>query len=161
LRRYEAMFLFDNVVARDWSAIRNEVERLCGRIGAELEVCVKFDERKLAYEIRKRKRGTYVLTYFKAPPDKISELERDARLSEMILRLLVLRADHVTDARITELQAWPAEKPLQPASESRRHEEGERAGKAAAAPRPAEQELQPAGTADADEPSSRQEDEHS
>ena len=65
MKRYEGMFLFDSAGARDWAAIDQEVRRLLGRISAEPLVCVKFDERKLAYEIKRRKRGTYVLTYFK------------------------------------------------------------------------------------------------
>ena len=93
MKRYEGMFLFDTAVLRDWPSIEQELRRLLERIGAQLLVAVKFDERKLAYEIRRRKRGTYVLTYFEAPPEKIVDLERDARLSETVLRLLVLRAD--------------------------------------------------------------------
>jgi small subunit ribosomal protein S6 len=114
------MFLFDPSVAREWSAIEEEVHRLCNRINAELLVCVKFDERKLAYEIERRKRGTYVLTYFEAEPDRITDLERDAGLSESILRLLVLRADDVPEARINELKVHPPETPLSPQSEGRR-----------------------------------------
>lgn len=126
MKRYEGMFLFDSAGARDWAAIDQEVRRLLGRIGAEPLVCVKFDERKLAYEIKRRKRGTYVLTYFNAPPERITELERDAQLSESVLRMLVLRAEHVTDERIRELQAWPPENPLQPLGEGRRHDDGDR-----------------------------------
>lgn len=125
MRRYEAMFLFDNTVGFDWPAVEQEVRRLCGRIGAELHVCVKFDERKLAYEINGRKRGTYVLTYFDAPPEKIGELERDARLSESILRMLVLRNDSVSAERLAELKAWPADKPLAPLGDGRREDRGE------------------------------------
>jgi small subunit ribosomal protein S6 len=123
LKRYEAMFLFDNTASHQWSEMEAEVRRLCNRIQADLQVCVKFDERKLAYEIRGRKRGTYVLTYFDAEPNRIADLERDARLSEFILRTLVLRADSISAERLAELKAWPAEQPLQPTSgEGRRGE---------------------------------------
>jgi small subunit ribosomal protein S6 len=116
LKRYEGMFLFDNSIAHEWPAIETEVRRLCDRIGAELQVCLKFDERKLFYEIKRRKRGTYVLTYFNADPMKIGELERDAQLSEAILRVLVLRNPTVTDQQVAELKARPADMPLQPVS---------------------------------------------
>lgn len=127
MKRYEGMFLFDSSVARDWAAIEQEVHRLCDRISAELLVCVKFDERKLAYEIKRRKRGMFVLTYFEAAPERISDLERDARLSESVLRLLVLRADQVPEEKINELKIWPAETPLQPLSgDGRRHDDYDR-----------------------------------
>lgn len=127
MRRYEAMFLFDNNAARDWAAVMHEVQRLLGRIEAQLEVCVKFDERKLAFEIKKRKRGTYVLVYFQSNPDKLTQLEHDAKLTESILRLLVLKGDGVTDERIAELKAHPAEQPLVPlAPEGRRGDDYDR-----------------------------------
>ncbi len=126
MKRYEAMFLFDPNAARDWSEIEQEVKRLCGRIGAELLVCVKYDERRLAFEINKRKRGTYVLTYMDAPPERITDLERDARLSELILRLLVLRAEGLTEERLAELKAHPPETPLSPGGDGRRHDDGGR-----------------------------------
>jgi len=128
LKRYEAMFLFDNAAFKDWSDVESEVRRLCDRIGAQLQVCVKFDERKLAYEIRGRKRGTYVLTYFDAPPQRIADLERDARLSEMILRHLVLRAHKMTDEALAELRKHPADKPLIPHGADGRHGESRAAG---------------------------------
>jgi len=122
VKRYEGLFLFDNSVAHEWPAVEQEVRRLCDRIGGELQVCLKFDERKLAFDIKGRKRGTYVLTYFDAAPERIVDLERDARLSEMILRTLVLRTDKVSAERIAELKAWPADTPLTPVSgDGRRH----------------------------------------
>ena len=143
MKRYEGMFLFDGSVARDWAAIEQEVQRLCKRIKAELLVCVKFDERKLAYEIQRRKRGTYVLAYFEAEADRITALERDAQLSESILRLMVLRADHVPEERINELKTWPAETALQPAGDGRRHEDG---GRPARGPRAEAQTREPRPT---------------
>jgi small subunit ribosomal protein S6 len=123
LKRYEAMYLFDSAATRDWASIEQEVQRLCGRIGAELLVCVKYDERRLAYEINRRKRGTYVLTYMDAPPDRIGDLERDVQLSEFVLRVLVLRAENLTEEKLAELKAHPAETPLAPGGDSRRHDE--------------------------------------
>lgn len=128
MKLYEAMFLFDNMTAQDWSAIENEVKRLFDRIGATMQVCVKFDERRLAYEIEGRKRGTYVLTYFDAEPDRISDLERDARLSELVLRMMVVRPKGIDEEKLAALKAHPAETPLSPLSETRRGERGDREG---------------------------------
>ena len=125
MKRYEGMFLFDNTAVHEWSDMEAEVRRLFERIGAESLVCVKFDERKLAYDIKGRKRGTYVLTYFDVDPARIVDLERDAQLSELILRMMVLRADKLSEERLAELQAHAPDQPLQPiTSESRRREGG-------------------------------------
>jgi small subunit ribosomal protein S6 len=118
------MFLFDSGAARDWAEIEREVRRLCERIGANLLVCVKFDERRLAYEINRRKRGTYALTYFEADAERIADLERDARLSELILRLLVLRAEGLSEEKLKELQARSPEEALAPLGDGRRYDDG-------------------------------------
>ena len=128
MKRYEGMFLFDNTALHEWSDVEAEVRRLFERIHAEPLVCVKYDERKLAYEIKGRKRGTYVLTYFDADPQRITDLERDARLSELILRTIVLRTDKLSEERLAELKTRTPDQPLQPiSSDGRRGEGGPRA----------------------------------
>jgi len=124
LKRYEIMFLFDNAVVHEWSEMEAEVKRLYERIGAEPLVTVKYDERKLAYEINGRKRGTYVLSYFDADPDKISALERDVKLSEVLLRAMVLKGDSLTEERLAELREHKADTSLQPVSNEGRRGDG-------------------------------------
>ena len=93
---YEAMFLLDPTFGASMENCESEIRRLLGRAEAEVVFIGKWDERRLAYRINGRKRGVYVLVYFKAPTDKIAGLVRDVQISEEILRLLVLRADDVT-----------------------------------------------------------------
>ena len=121
---YEAMFLFDPGFASDFSRVEQEVERLMERAEAQIIMSRKWDERKLAYEIKGRKRGCYVLTFFRASRQKVAGLERDVRLSESILRVLILKVDYMTEEDMTaayggrgELAArgGPAAKPAAPA----------------------------------------------
>lgn len=102
VRQYEGMFLFDAGFATDLSKAEGEIRRILDRAEAELVFARKWDERRLAFEIAGRKRGTYVLTYFKCRPDAVAGIERDAQLSEQVLRLLVLRADQVTWEQMNE-----------------------------------------------------------
>ncbi len=96
MNQYEAMFLFDPTFGNAFEKCEAEIRRLMERAQAEMLFCRKWNETRLAFRIKGRKRGVYVLVYFKAAQDKIVLLERDAKLSERILRLLVLRADHMT-----------------------------------------------------------------
>ena len=96
MNQYEAMFLFDPTFGATLENCETAIRRLVERAEAELLFCRKWDERRLAYRIQGRKRGVYVLTYFKARPQAIAGLERDAQLAEDILRVLVLRADGIT-----------------------------------------------------------------
>jgi len=96
LIQYEAMFLFDPTFGSAFENCEAEVRRLMERAQAEILFCRRWDERRLAYKVKGRKRGVYALVYFTAPPDKIAGLQRDAQIAENILRLLVTRADHMT-----------------------------------------------------------------
>ena len=101
MNNYEGMFLFDPGILTDWESVQKEVNRLFERAGAEAVAVSRWDERRLAYEIAGRKRGVYVLTYFKADPTKIPGIERDVQLSESALRCLILRVD-MTDEEMKE-----------------------------------------------------------
>lgn len=94
------MFLFDPTFASDFQKVKEEVERILNRAGAEITFLEKWDERRLAYEIKGRKRGYYVLTYFMCDPLKVDGIDRDARLSEPILRTLIKRAEGITREKI-------------------------------------------------------------
>ena len=98
---YEGMFLVDSVqAATDWDSVTSVVKNLLEKAGAEIVALKKWDERKLAYNIRGKSRGTYILTYFRVTGDKVQQIEHDARLSEQIIRLLILSAEHLTQADI-------------------------------------------------------------
>ena len=60
----------------------------------------KWDDRRLAYEIDKQKRGVYILAYIACPTDMVSHLERDVQISDQLLRVLVTSAEHLTDEEI-------------------------------------------------------------
>jgi small subunit ribosomal protein S6 len=96
LNQYEAMYLFDPTFGGSHENCEAEIRRIMGRAEAELLFCKRWDERRLAYKLKGRKRGVYVLTFFKSDPTKIGGIERDVRISENILRVLVLRADGIT-----------------------------------------------------------------
>ena len=100
MNKYEIMFLFDPTFAADGEKVREEIERILGRAEAKITFLEKWDERRLAYEIEGRRRGSYFLVYFECAGDKITGIERDARLSETVLRVLVKRADNITPAVI-------------------------------------------------------------
>jgi small subunit ribosomal protein S6 len=93
VRTYEAMFLLDPVLAADWPAAEAEVMRILGRADAKVLGLRNWEERKLAYQIGRHKRGLYVLGYFQATPERVAGLERDAQLSEQVLRVLVINRE--------------------------------------------------------------------
>ena len=118
MNNYEGMFLFDPAVTTDWEQIKTELDRLMERAGARMIACGKWDERRLAYEIRGRKRAIYVLAYFAAEPDKIGGLERDAQLSEAVVRCLLLRMDYLNEEDMKKIVAESTKRAAPPATPS-------------------------------------------
>ena len=94
---YEAMFLVSQAAATDLAGVIDHINHLFERAGATVLAMSKWDERRLAFEIDKQKRGIFLLTYFTANRDAIGGLERDCNLSEILMRMLVIRADHLTE----------------------------------------------------------------
>ena len=94
---YEAMFLISQLRESSLGKAVEHVQNLLDRANASVIALSKWDERKLAFEIDKQKRGLYILAYFSADPVNISGLERDANLSEVIMRAMILRADHLSE----------------------------------------------------------------
>ncbi len=87
---YEAMFLVDSAQAgSDWDGTMATLNRVLERAEAEVVTIRKWADRKLAYEIEHKNRGTYVLCFFKADPSRISAMEKDVLLSEQIMRAMI------------------------------------------------------------------------
>jgi small subunit ribosomal protein S6 len=98
------MFLIDSAeAAKDWDGIIELVTKMLNKIDAQILSLKKWDERPLAYSIKRCSRGTYILAYFKADGRKITELERDILLSERIMRAQILRVDHLTEEEVIKL----------------------------------------------------------
>jgi len=133
-KTYEAMFLLDSGNP-DFHAASEPARTALERNEAEVVAIKPWDDRRLAYEVRGRKRGLYVLTYFKVLPEKIAEIERDCRLDERILRVMLLRHDRLTDEMIHA--ETPATSGARRAGAHRSDEEA--ATPAAGAPSPAEE----------------------
>ena len=96
---YEGMFIVDNRQAnRDWDGSLEKLKGILVKHGAEIIRCDKWGERKLAYEMQGRRRGTYVLGYFKASGPAVTSIYRDIELSDVVVRALILKVDVVPPA---------------------------------------------------------------
>jgi small subunit ribosomal protein S6 len=88
------MFLLDtNKVAGDVPAAAKQLHTVLERNGAEILASRPWDERRLAYPIGNHKKGLYYLTYFRSEGKNLANLDKDCKLSELILRQMVLRVD--------------------------------------------------------------------
>ena len=117
-RDYEGMFLFGTAATSNVDGALDTVRGFIEKHGGRIHVLKKWDDRKLAYEIKKQQRGLYVLAFFEAPTAAITAIDRDCRLSEDVIRALILDGSHLT---VEEVEAMTPERP-EPRQAPRREE---------------------------------------
>jgi small subunit ribosomal protein S6 len=90
MREYELIFIVHPDL--ETAAFDEVVEKVQGWIteeGGEISKVDVWGKRKMAYPIRKKEEGQYVLLETKMPPTSIIVLERNLRLLEPVMRFLV------------------------------------------------------------------------
>ena len=103
MNTYEALFLVDPTQAStNWEKTVKHVGDLLTKQEAKILKESKWAERKLAYPVQRQKRGAYLLVYFEAPSASIAKIKNDCQLSEVILRVLILRATREMMARMNK-----------------------------------------------------------
>jgi small subunit ribosomal protein S6 len=95
VRAYEVVYIFDSQVTDE--RVQEKLDRfhaqLTGGGTAEVSTVDHWGRRQLAFPIRKRTNGYYVVAQFKAPTDALPEFERLLKLDEELLRYLVVLHD--------------------------------------------------------------------
>jgi len=108
-RIYEIMFLLDNNAVRaGWKQAKAATTGLIEKHGGRALSARLFEERKLAYPIRQRRRGTYLLAYGELQPAGVATLRRELDLTESVLRYLILQAEAVPQKELELTQAESA-----------------------------------------------------
>lgn len=107
---YEAMFLISQAQAAQFGETIAHIRHTLERYHATIIAMRKWDERRLAYEIQKQKRGLYILCYFSCDTKHLGEIERAFNLSESVMRHMIIRADHLS---IDEMKAADAARELE------------------------------------------------
>lgn len=91
---YEAMYLVHPSVDDDRLAeVIARYNQVVESAGGVVEHSAKWDRRRLAYPINKVQEATYVLMYFRAEPKVPAELDRLFRISDEVIRHLIIRHD--------------------------------------------------------------------
>ncbi|MBC9783642.1 30S ribosomal protein S6 [Heliobacterium chlorum] len=94
MREYEAMLLIrPNMEEEAFQGVVDKFVNLITQQGGEIVKADKWGKRRLQYEIKKLKEAFYVLITFKGEPAVAHELDRVMRISDDIVRFLVIRKD--------------------------------------------------------------------
>jgi small subunit ribosomal protein S6 len=94
LRDYELVVIISPEVADDsLDGIIDNISRLITQDGGTVDEVDRWGKRKLAYPIKHFLEGSYVLVRCKMKPASGKELEASLRISEEVLRHLLVRLD--------------------------------------------------------------------
>ena len=94
MNSYEVIVLLDPALTED--GVETEigaVREVVSKKGGEVAEVQKWGKKRLAYEVKKRRDGQYVLMKVGGPAAVVTDLERHFRLTETVLKGMVFRAE--------------------------------------------------------------------
>ncbi|MCY6958193.1 MULTISPECIES: 30S ribosomal protein S6 [Clostridium] len=94
MRNYETLFILNPSL--DEEAVKAGIEKFKGIIengGGVVENVDEWGKRKLAYPINKINEGYYTLINFKSNPELPMELERNFRITDGVMRFMVINPE--------------------------------------------------------------------
>lgn len=90
-RMYEGMFLLDTgKMGGDLNVAGDQLIALVQKHGGEVYTHRVWDDRKLAYPVKKQKKALYYMMHFKIKGPVIADLGKDLDLIEFVLRYMFL-----------------------------------------------------------------------
>lgn len=101
MRTYETTFIVDSLIRpEETDEIINKIEKFISNNGGQIKKIDRWGKKRLAYEIKKRQYGYYVIIRYSAPPKLNRLLEKEYQLDENILRYLTIALDPRYEAQM-------------------------------------------------------------
>jgi small subunit ribosomal protein S6 len=105
LRPYEVLVIVDpRPTDEEVAALLEQLGGQLKTLGAEVTKVDNWGKRRLAYDIRKQREGTYAVFEVSAEPSMVKEFERQVRLNENVLRFVSTRVPIRKKARPAKTQ---------------------------------------------------------
>ena len=94
MRDYELVFIVSpNIESEGVTEVVDKVSGYVGAVNGEVASVDVWGRRALAYVIDNHREGTYVLLNVKMPPASVVELERSLKLSEEVIRYMLVKVE--------------------------------------------------------------------
>ncbi|MDH3555687.1 MAG: 30S ribosomal protein S6 [Syntrophobacteria bacterium] len=111
MRQYETLFIVNpDSSEEDLKAVATKIK---GVVSGMNGIVTSYDEqgkKKLAYSVKKQNKGYYVLMDYVGSADIVSEIERNMRLDDRVLKYLTVKlADEVDPESIEPAKSEPPE----------------------------------------------------
>ena len=93
MNKYESVVIVNpNLEEESIKALINKFSDLINKDGKVASV-EEMGKRKLAYEIKKQNEGFYIVFKFEAKPELIAELERNYRITDEVIKFIVVKEE--------------------------------------------------------------------
>jgi small subunit ribosomal protein S6 len=94
MRKYETIFILDPDLEEEKAqAAIEKVKGIITQTNGEILKVEDWGKRKLAYEVKKKTKGHYILIHFSGLPALLSELERNYRVMDAVIKFQSVRLD--------------------------------------------------------------------
>lgn len=94
MRTYEIVFISSpNASDDDVKKLTSQLEHTITDKGGKVTKVEEWGRRKLAYRIQKFDEGTYTILYLEGTGQEVFEVERRLRVTDFVIRHLVVRTD--------------------------------------------------------------------
>ena len=93
MNKYETVFLISNkITPEEREGVLTKFKDLISKNG-KITSTEDIGEKKLAYEVRKHTEAFYYIINFESNADFLAELERNYRITDEILKFIVVKLD--------------------------------------------------------------------
>ncbi len=94
MENYEALFILDADLGTDASkAAVQSLSDVITRNGGTISDAQEWGKRKLAYLVKKKREGNYVLIHFSSNTDSVAKMNTQYLLNEQLLKYLITRKE--------------------------------------------------------------------
>ncbi len=91
---YESLFIIrPSLSDEETNALIDKMKGVAEKAGAQFIKAENWGRKKLAYEVKRERKGTYAFFYFRAPNNTVGELERSYRLEDSVIKFLTVHLE--------------------------------------------------------------------
>lgn len=98
--QYESIFIVrPSLSDEETDKVVEKVKGVLERTGASVVRQENWGKKRLAYEVRRERKGTYIYLNFTSPGGTVAELERSYRIEDAVIKYMTIKLDEASAPR--------------------------------------------------------------
>lgn len=94
MRNYEGVFIINtDLSAENAKGVVAQIQELVLKNGGRVDGIQEWGRKRLAYKIKKKQDGNYVIINFQMDPNQSKKFDQSLRLNDNLLRFLLVNKD--------------------------------------------------------------------